>query len=365
MPPINLIVNGTFDAGATGWSGTDIEANHRESAYLGNGSSNRVAELDGRNNQITVMEQTFTVSGSSTRTVSFDSALRLSSNGNAGVEGFRVEVLDDTGTAIAFAEIRPTNNTLQEFTLPVTFPGAGNYTLRFSERGPNDSRGAIVDNIELMVCFHGETQIATEAGSKAARDIAIGDLVWTENGLKPVRWVGRRRLEAADLEQDPTLRPVRISAGALGQGLPIRDLRVSRQHRMLVHSPVCERMFGAPSAMIAAVRLCDMGGVSIDEDTQEVDYVHLLFDAHEVVFAEGCPSESLLLGPQARLALRDEAIEEVCKIFPQFKFHGFAANSAYHIPERKQQKRLAWRLGKNGRPALQGYRAQIAPVCVA
>lgn len=365
MPPINLIVNGSFDAGVTGWSGTDLETNYNEGAYLGNGSTNRVAEIDGRNNQITVMEQSFTVTGSSSRQLTFDTALRNASNGNAGAEGFRVEIVDASNTVIAFAEVRPTVNALQAFTLPVTFPDAGTYTLRFTERGPNDSLGAIVDNIELMVCFHGETQIATDGGGKSARDIAIGDMVWTESGLKPVRWVGRRHLTVADLQQDPTLRPVHIEAGALGQGLPERDLRVSRQHRMLVHSPVCERMFGAATTLVAAVRLCELDGVSIDEDAQDVDYVHLLFDDHEVVFAEGCPSESLLLGPQARLALKDDAIEEVCKIFPQFKFQGFAATSAHPIPERKQQKRLAWRLGKNARPALQGYRAPVDLACVA
>ncbi|CUH84553.1 Hint domain-containing protein [Thalassovita mediterranea] len=365
MPPINLIVNGTFDAGATGWSGTDIEATYRETAYLGNGSLNRVAEVDGRRNQITVMEQTFTVSGSSTRELTFDTALRTASNGNAGAEGFRVEILDDSGAVIAFAEVRPTNNSLQEFTLPVSFPDAGTYTLRFTERGPNDSLGAIIDNVELMVCFHGATQIETATGPKSARDIAVGDLVLTEHGLKPVRWVGRRHLTPAELTADPTLRPVRISAGALGQGLPERDLWVSRQHRMLVHSPVCERMFGEGGSLVAAIRLCDLEGIDVDEDAQDVDYVHLLFDAHEVVFAEGCPSESLLLGPQARLALRDEAIEEVCKIFPRFKSEKFGERSAYFIPDRKQQKRLVWRLKKNARPPLQGYNARVdAVACV-
>jgi hypothetical protein len=158
------------------------------------------------------------------------------------------------------------------------------------------------------------------------------------------------------LAQDPLLRPVLIEAGALGQGLPERDLRVSRQHRMLVHSPVCQRMFGAASALVAAVRLCDLDGIQIDADARDVDYVHLLFDAHEVVFAEGCPSESLFLGPQTRRALTDEAIEEVCKIFPRFKSHTFVAHSAYYIPERNQQKQLVWRLLKNGRRPMQNYR---------
>jgi hypothetical protein len=33
MPPTNLIVNSTFDAGAANWSGNDIEAYGTETAY--------------------------------------------------------------------------------------------------------------------------------------------------------------------------------------------------------------------------------------------------------------------------------------------------------------------------------------------
>lgn len=264
MAPTNLIVNGTFDAGAANWSGNDIETDHPESAYLGNGSSNRVAEMDGVTGQTTVLEQTFTVTNPTATELTFDSALRTASNSNAGSEGFTVEILDSVGTVIATTTVLPTANTLTSFSLPVTFPAAGDYTVRLTELGPDDSLGAIVDNISLMVCFHGSTRIRIPGGEKLARDVAIGDLVDTDRGPKPVRWVGRRTVSADDIASNEKFLPVKITAGALGGNLPEADLWVSRQHRMLVSAPVCDRMFGTSEVLVASIRLTGLPGIFVD-----------------------------------------------------------------------------------------------------
>ena len=52
----------------------------------------------------------------------------------------------------------------------------------------------------------------------------------------------------------PKVQPVRILAGALGHGMPQRDLLVSRQHRMLVSSAICERMFGLEQVLVSAIK---------------------------------------------------------------------------------------------------------------
>lgn len=353
--PTNLIVNGTFNAGNFGWSGNDLETNHRESAYLGNGSNNRVAEMDGRRGQITEMEQTFTVEDAVSTELTFDSALRVASNGQAGSEGFTVEIVDSSGTTIANSTILPTTNFFTAFSVPVTFPSAGDYTLRMTELGRNDSLGAIVDNIELLVCFHGSTRIETVNGPKPARDITEGDLVMTERGLQPVRWVGRRRITAEDLVENKNLRPVTITAGALGGGLPKRDIRVSRQHRMLVCSKVCQRMFGTDKALVAAIRLTCLPGIFIDPRTEDLDYVHILFDEHEIVLAEGAPSESLLLGDEAKRSLSPDALQEIADIFPDTLDPQHSALPGEVVPALPQQKKLVERLAKNKHLPLSRY----------
>ena len=68
---------------------------------------------------------------------------------------------------------------------------------------------------------------------RAVEVLRVGDLVLTEDhGPQPLVWVGARSLGPADLAANPALQPVRIAAGALGLGLPARDLVVSPQHRL-------------------------------------------------------------------------------------------------------------------------------------
>ncbi|WHP69702.1 hypothetical protein [Phaeobacter inhibens] len=77
----DLIINGTFDSGSANWGGTDLETSYTENAYLGNGSSNRVAEMDGQSGQTTVMEQSFTVNNPDHADAGRGTAHRLSESG--------------------------------------------------------------------------------------------------------------------------------------------------------------------------------------------------------------------------------------------------------------------------------------------
>jgi hypothetical protein len=52
-----------------------------------------------------------------------------------------------------------------------------------------------------------------------------------------------------------------------------------------------------------------------------VDYVHLLFDTHQVVFSEGLATESFLPGPQTTSLFEAEVLAEISAIFPEFDLH--------------------------------------------
>ncbi|WP_293573197.1 Hint domain-containing protein [Phaeobacter sp.] len=349
----NLILNGTFNSGSAFWTGTDIEASYREGAYLGNGSSNRVSEIDGNGSATTVMQQTFTVTDPVSTEVTLDVALRNAALGQAGIDGFVMEVLDSSGNVISGMTVLPTTNSFTQVTLAVDFTDAGDYTLRFTEIGNNDSLGAIIDNVAIMVCYCGGTEIDTPSGPRKIETLRAGDLVSTENGPRPVRWIGRSNLTAQDLEQHDKLRPVCISAGALGHGVPNAPLRVSRQHRMVVRSQVAQRMFGAAEVMVPAIRLVSLPGIALAETAQAVSYFHLVFDDHEIIRANGAPSESLLLTAQSLRALSPAAQDELRTLFPDLtdRFAG-DCDSARLIPARNRQKRLIERLQKNHQPVV-------------
>lgn len=203
---------------------------------------------------------------------------------------------------------------------------------------------------ETVMCFTTGTRIRTATGHRPVQCLKIGDEIpVARGGTQTIRWISTSRVGAAALARNPKLRPVRITAGALGDGLPKRDLLVSRQHRMLVRSRVAERMFGKREALVSAIRLTALPGIYVDESVTKVEYVHILFDQHEVIFAEGAASESLFTGPEALKSVPKAARRELMTLFPDLASLEYAAISAAHIPSGKQQKELVARHMKNAR----------------
>ncbi len=164
----------------------------------------------------------------------------------------------------------------------------------------------------VVTCFVRGTHILTAAGNRPVEDLRIGDLVMTrDNGAQPIRWIGA----SAAVAMGP-LAPVCIAQGALGQGMPARDLYVSRQHRMLLQSRVAARMFGSHEVLVPAIKLTVIAGIDEAPCPAPITYFHVLLDRHEIIFAEGAASESLLTGPQARRAMGPDAVAELDALFP-------------------------------------------------
>lgn len=72
------------------------------------------------------------------------------------------------------------------------------------------------------------------------------------------------------------------------------------------------------------------------EPSNEIEYFHILCDNHEVVFANGAPTETLLLGSVARKMLNKEQLEEIDTIFPGLIDSPEAAFGAYHSLGRRE-----------------------------
>lgn len=163
--------------------------------------------------------------------------------------------------------------------------------------------------VTTIPCFVAGTLIAVPSGEMQVEYLRPGDMVLTQDsGPQPLRWIGRRRVQATG-----PMAPVRIEAGALGN---TRTLTVSPLHRILVRDAQAELMFGEPEVLVAAKELVNGGTIRVLEGGV-VEYVHLLFDTHQVIWSEGLLTESFLPGTETTKSWEQEIVDEICAIFPE------------------------------------------------
>lgn len=142
------------------------------------------------------------------------------------------------------------------------------------------------------VCFCSGTEIATPSGPRKVETLVAGDVVLTHTGdRKQIVWIASTRIGLAELLAHPNLRPIRIPAGAVGPGLPSRDLRVSPQHRIVLQGAASELLFGVDTVLVAAKFL--VGSIAeVAPLTGRVEYFHVLLEEHEMLVSNGIASES-------------------------------------------------------------------------
>ena len=232
-----------------------------------------------------------------------------------------------------------------------SIPPAGTVLTATSERDPKGNQAR--NYLDFVACFCEGTLIETKDGPKAVEQLTCKDKVATLHGhFMSIKAVCNRSIACSELLDNPNLRPVVVSQGALGRGLPKRNLRVSKQHRFLVSSPICRRMFGTDATLVSAIQLTQLPGIFIDTKTNDLRYFHILLQNHEIIFAEGAPTESLHLGKGTLKALPQETVKEITSIFPDLLDSGFLPKSVELIPEGRRQKKLIARHLKNNKPLL-------------
>ncbi len=184
-------------------------------------------------------------------------------------------------------------------------------------------------------CFTPGAMIATDRGSVPVETLRSGDKVVTrDNGLKRIYWVGRREVPLQELQQADELTPVVVRAGALGSGLPRRDMVVSPSHRFLV-SPDQAFLAMDGEALVAARHLIDGRRIHYAK-TLGVSYLHLLCDAHQVILADGVWTESFHPDDQVMRGMGNSQRREILDLFPEVETMGASARfpSVREIRER-------------------------------
>lgn len=178
------------------------------------------------------------------------------------------------------------------------------------------------------VCFASGTLIYTPRGPVKVEDLVAGDTVLTrDHGSQRLLWTGSTEVGGTLRELLPSYLPVRIAAGSLGDGMPVRDMYVSRQHRILRTGADCALMFSSDEVLTPAAGLTALPGIEVcapgDLPSGAKDgrwsYHHLLCREHEVLFAEGTWVESFWPGASALSSLAPAALQSLLDAVPALK----------------------------------------------
>ncbi len=193
-------------------------------------------------------------------------------------------------------------------------------TIQFLDGSGNVTGSMDFFEIEKIIpCFTPGSMIATPKGEVPVETLKAGDRVITrDNGIQEIAWVGRKDLGFKEIAANEHLRPVLIRAGALGNGLPERDMMVSPNHRMLVANDRTALYFDEREVLAAAKHLVDSSRIMTVEP-MGVSYIHFMFEHHEVVLSDGAWTESFQPGDYSLKGVGNAQRQEIFELFPELE----------------------------------------------
>ncbi|MFV1877228.1 Hint domain-containing protein [Nioella sp.] len=225
------------------------------------------------------------------------------------------------------------NSLLQNVVLPV-FQAASGYRVLNPYPEPitfPSTLPAINAGASFAFCFAEGTMISTPSGETAVEALRIGEDVLTADGRAvQVRWIGQQTLFPR-FAPAARLRPVRIAAGALGDGQPRSDLTVTADHGMLVEGVICHAGALVNGTTITRVPLAEMG--------ESYTVYHIETEAHEIILANGAPAETFIDNVSRRVFDNFAEFEALYGDVPEMEELPYPrAMSARQVPERLKAK---------------------------
>lgn len=257
-------------------------------------------------------------------------------DGNTTVTDFDIGDADGDGYSndqLDVSDLRDLDgNPINIWDVIVTGDSSGNAVLTFPEGEKLTLEGVAPAQMtgqqmaaSGIPCYAPGTLIDTPDGPRAVETLQPGDLVNTlDHGPQPIRWTrsGEHPLEKVDVDDKPVL----IAANALGKGLPTQDLIVSPQHRMLVGGGGQLEGWFETAAFAPAKSLTNLRGIRHMKGKKAITWIHFACDRHEVIRANGCLSESLLLGPMVVNGLTGTERKALTEIYGPAPKDGEALN---------------------------------------
>ena len=210
--------------------------------------------------------------------------------------------------AVVLVEVDAFGNAIQVYILPLApLEPRTEYRLVGIDRENIDATIARV----ACVSFTRGTRITLATGQQCPiEDLNPGDKVLTrDDGVQPIRWIGQSTQRATG-----AFAPIRIASGALNNA---DDLLVSPDHRLLIYQRSDQLGTGRPELLVKAKHLVNGSTVTVHKGGF-VDYFQLVFDEHQIIFAEGIAAESMLVDDRTAPLLSAEILE---RIAPDARHH--------------------------------------------
>jgi hypothetical protein len=132
-------------------------------------------------------------------------------------------------------------------------------------------------------CLLKGTRVLTPRGETPIEDLKIGDLVKTMRGDLAIKWIGRNTFRRSGASWQKSVMPIRVSRFAIDDHTPHTDLYLSPGHALFIDGFLMEVRDLVNGTSIAP---------AVPPDMEILEYFQILFDTHEVIWAEGTPAET-------------------------------------------------------------------------
>ncbi len=209
--------------------------------------------------------------------------------------------------------------------------GESIFTYQVADEDGNTDTAFVNVETTPAPCFVKGTLIVTQTGTLLIEELEPGHMILTrDNGFQPLRWVGQTARRATG--QDA---PVHFAAGALGNH---DEVEFSPNHRVLLNSSRATLLFGESEVLVKAKDLVNGDTITFREDGASITYVHLLFDRHEIVRANGLDSESYHPGQETIDSFDADTRNEILRLMPNTDaMMGYGFGPAARVSLRKYE----------------------------
>ena len=237
-----------------------------------------------------------------------DAGVQISEHGETGVAANRLFVdcsltlMSQTGQtveAIVLVEVNSEDLAVSIYLLPLaSFQHKTKYSLIKIDPETAEMKLAHL----AYVSFAKGTRLTLPTGEmKPIENLKVGDQLLTRDaGIQKIRWIGHSTVRATGAQA-----PILIKAGVLQNE---NDLVLSSDHRLYVYQQDDLLSNERAEALVRARHLLDGKNV-VWLDIGYIDYYQILFDEHQIIYAEGIAAESLLFDRRTQPSLQVDAVE--------------------------------------------------------